>query len=190
MAEEQLKGFHIVVDAGNGAGVFFAGKVLEPLGAVISGSQFLEPDDLSENMEAILKYLENFVDLDEKLWKVPVNYRGVRVSGFEGWFLLRLNPRSCSSYEYCPTNIIGKSRFFQAPSPEDAVKIGLVVSAAVKEFSALDFSRQVCSTSVSINSRGAWSTIGGGAAELLPHDPKQVQVAIPRSVLFDPSLTV
>lgn len=39
-----LKGFHIVVDAGNGVGGFYAGEVLAPLGADISGSQFLEPD--------------------------------------------------------------------------------------------------------------------------------------------------
>ncbi len=39
-----LKGFHIVVDAGNGAGGFYAGDVLAPLGADVSGSQFLEPD--------------------------------------------------------------------------------------------------------------------------------------------------
>lgn len=39
-----LKGFHIVVDAGNGAGGFYASDVLAPLGADVSGSQFLEPD--------------------------------------------------------------------------------------------------------------------------------------------------
>lgn len=39
-----LKGMKIIVDAGNGAGGFFAGKVLEPLGADIKGSQFLAPD--------------------------------------------------------------------------------------------------------------------------------------------------
>ena len=39
-----LAGFRIVVDAGNGAGGFYARDVLEPLGAVVSGSQFLEPD--------------------------------------------------------------------------------------------------------------------------------------------------
>ncbi|MBD5632681.1 MAG: phosphomannomutase/phosphoglucomutase [Clostridia bacterium] len=39
-----LKGKKIIVDAGNGAGGFFAEKVLKPLGADISGSQFLEPD--------------------------------------------------------------------------------------------------------------------------------------------------
>lgn len=42
--EQPLAGRHIVVDAGNGAGGFFAEKVLVPLGANISGSQFLEPD--------------------------------------------------------------------------------------------------------------------------------------------------
>ena len=39
-----LTGFKIVVDAGNGAGGFFADRVLKPLGASTSGSQFLEPD--------------------------------------------------------------------------------------------------------------------------------------------------
>ncbi|WP_196593266.1 phosphohexomutase domain-containing protein [Pectinatus sottacetonis] len=39
-----LKGLHVVVDAGNGAGGFFVEKVLGQLGADISGSQFLEPD--------------------------------------------------------------------------------------------------------------------------------------------------
>lgn len=42
--ETPLKGLKIIVDAGNGAGGFFAGKVLEPLGADTSGSQFLDPD--------------------------------------------------------------------------------------------------------------------------------------------------
>ena len=39
-----LSDFHIVLDAGNGAGGFFAEKVLAKLGADITGSQFLEPD--------------------------------------------------------------------------------------------------------------------------------------------------
>lgn len=39
-----LDGLHIVIDAGNGAGRFFAYDVLIPLGADISGSVFLEPD--------------------------------------------------------------------------------------------------------------------------------------------------
>ncbi len=47
--ERPLKGFHIVVDAGNGAGGFYAKDVLEPLGADISGSQFLNPDGTFPN---------------------------------------------------------------------------------------------------------------------------------------------
>lgn len=39
-----FKGMKILVDAGNGAGGFFASEVLEPLGADISGSLYLEPD--------------------------------------------------------------------------------------------------------------------------------------------------
>ena len=41
---QPLKGMKIIVDAGNGAGGFFANKVLEPLGADTAGSQFLNPD--------------------------------------------------------------------------------------------------------------------------------------------------
>lgn len=44
-----LKGKKIIVDAGNGAGGFYATEVLEKLGADISGSQFLEPDGLFPN---------------------------------------------------------------------------------------------------------------------------------------------
>ncbi|MCF6357700.1 MAG: phosphoglucomutase, partial [Draconibacterium sp.] len=39
-----LKGFKIVVDAGNGAGGFYATDVIQKLGADITGSQFLNPD--------------------------------------------------------------------------------------------------------------------------------------------------
>lgn len=44
-----LAGLHVVLDAGNGAGGFFAEQVLKPLGADISGSQFLEPDGAFPN---------------------------------------------------------------------------------------------------------------------------------------------
>lgn len=46
---EPLKGMHIVVDAGNGAGGFFATQVLGRLGADTTGSQFLEPDGTFPN---------------------------------------------------------------------------------------------------------------------------------------------
>lgn len=39
-----LSGIHIIVDAGNGAGGFFAEKVLQQLGADTTGSQYLEPN--------------------------------------------------------------------------------------------------------------------------------------------------
>lgn len=47
--ERPLEGFKIVVDAGNGAGGFYAEDVLEKLGADTSGSQFLEPDGMFPN---------------------------------------------------------------------------------------------------------------------------------------------
>lgn len=47
--DEPLKGFKIVVDAGNGVGGFYATNVLEPLGADITGSQFLDKDGMFPN---------------------------------------------------------------------------------------------------------------------------------------------
>ncbi len=47
--DKPLSGLKIIVDAGNGAGGFFADKVLVPLGADISGSQFLEPNGMFPN---------------------------------------------------------------------------------------------------------------------------------------------
>lgn len=72
--EKPLSGYHIVVDAGNGVGGFYATDVLAPLGADISGSQFLEPDGNFPNhipnpenkdaMESICKaVVENKADL-------------------------------------------------------------------------------------------------------------------------------
>ncbi len=43
-----LAGLHVVVDAGNGAGGFYA-KLMESLGAKTDGSQFLEPDGMFPN---------------------------------------------------------------------------------------------------------------------------------------------
>lgn len=72
--KKPLENFHIVVDAGNGAGGFYGTEVLKPLGANISGSQFLEPDGNFPNhipnpenkvaMESIAKcVIENKADL-------------------------------------------------------------------------------------------------------------------------------
>lgn len=62
-----LKGMKIVIDAGHGAGGFFATRVVQPLGADVSPSQFLEPDGTfpahqpnPENAEA-MRSLQNRV---------------------------------------------------------------------------------------------------------------------------------
>ena len=47
--DKPFDGMRIIVDAGNGSGGFFADKILEPLGADITGSQFLEPDGMFPN---------------------------------------------------------------------------------------------------------------------------------------------
>ena len=47
--DRPLTGLKIVVDAGNGAGGFYVDKVLKPLGADTTGSQFLNPDGMFPN---------------------------------------------------------------------------------------------------------------------------------------------
>lgn len=47
--EKPLEGLHIVVDSGNGASGFFVDKILQPLGADTTGSQFLDPDGMFPN---------------------------------------------------------------------------------------------------------------------------------------------
>ena len=47
--DKPLKGFKIVVDAGNGAGGFYVSKVLNPLGADTTGSRYLDPDGTFPN---------------------------------------------------------------------------------------------------------------------------------------------
>ncbi len=47
--EKPFSGLKIIVDAGNGAGGFYAHQVLAPLGADTTGSQFLEPDGTFPN---------------------------------------------------------------------------------------------------------------------------------------------
>ncbi|MBR3815499.1 MAG: phosphomannomutase/phosphoglucomutase [Clostridia bacterium] len=47
--EHPLNGYKIIVDAGNGVGGFYATDVLEPLGADISGSCYLDKDGMFPN---------------------------------------------------------------------------------------------------------------------------------------------
>lgn len=49
IADKPLDGIKIVVDASNGSGGFYANDVLKPLGADVSGSQFLDPDGMFPN---------------------------------------------------------------------------------------------------------------------------------------------
>ncbi|XP_047070539.1 phosphomannomutase/phosphoglucomutase-like isoform X3 [Lolium rigidum] len=79
--------------------------------------------------ESILKHLENVISEDPNLHKAPKNYEGVRVSGYGGWFLLRLSLHD----PVLPLNV-------EAQSKDDAIKLGHSVLAAVSEFSALDTS--------------------------------------------------
>lgn len=48
-SDKPLEGLKIVVDSGNGASGFFVDKILKPLGADTTGSQFLEPDGMFPN---------------------------------------------------------------------------------------------------------------------------------------------
>ncbi|XP_061347015.1 uncharacterized protein LOC133292608 isoform X1 [Gastrolobium bilobum] len=89
----------------------------------------LKGGSFREYGEAVLKQLENSIGSDPSLKKAPVNFEGVRVSGYGGWFLLRLSLHD----PVLPLNI-------EAPSNDDAVKLGLAVLAAVKEFAGLDTS--------------------------------------------------
>lgn len=67
--DHPLKGFKIVVDAGNGAGGFYAEKVLAELGADTNGSRYLDPDGMfpnhvpnPENAEAMASICEAVIE--------------------------------------------------------------------------------------------------------------------------------
>ncbi|XP_020878407.1 uncharacterized protein LOC9309902 isoform X3 [Arabidopsis lyrata subsp. lyrata] len=89
----------------------------------------LKGSDFREYGEKVLQHVSNSIETNPNLKRAPVNYEGIRVSGFGGWFLLRLSLHD----PVLPLNI-------EAQSEDDAVKLGLVVATAVKEFNALDTS--------------------------------------------------
>ncbi|KAF8046063.1 hypothetical protein N665_4055s0002 [Sinapis alba] len=89
----------------------------------------LEGRDFREYGEMVLQQVSNSIETNQNLKRAPVNYEGIRVSGFGGWFLLRLSLHD----PVLPLNI-------EAQSEDDAVKLGVVVANAVKEFNALDTS--------------------------------------------------
>lgn len=67
--KEPLKGTKILVDAGNGAGGFFAYKVLQTLGADINGSLYLNPDGNFPNHAPNPEDEEAVKDLSEAVIK-------------------------------------------------------------------------------------------------------------------------
>lgn len=67
--DKPLEGSKILVDAGNGAGGFFAEKVLKPLGADTSGSQFLDPDGTFPNHEPNPDNKEAMASISEAVLK-------------------------------------------------------------------------------------------------------------------------
>ena len=67
--EKPFEGMRIIVDAGNGAGGFFAERLLAPLGADVTGSLYLEPDGTfpnhqpnPENKEAMAAITEAVIE--------------------------------------------------------------------------------------------------------------------------------
>lgn len=62
-----LAGLKIVVDAGNGAAGFYANRILEPLGADISESQFLSPDGRFPNHAPNPENAEAMKSIGEKV---------------------------------------------------------------------------------------------------------------------------
>ncbi len=92
-----LRGFKIVVDAGNGIGGFYASKVLAPLGADIRGSRFLDYNGMfpnhipnPEDKKAMKSIQEAVVENEAHLGLIfdtdvdraaCVDYGGVEISG-------------------------------------------------------------------------------------------------------------
>ncbi|CAL9230663.1 unnamed protein product, partial [Arabidopsis halleri] len=113
----------------------------------------LEGSDFREYGEKVLQHVSNSIETNPNLKRAPVNYEGIRVSGFGGWFLLRLSLHDpvlplnievniCIKLDLVSVSKLSLKLFnwTQAQSEDDAVKLGLVVATAVKEFNALDTS--------------------------------------------------
>jgi phosphomannomutase len=65
--EKPFENIKIIVDAGNGSGGFFPVNILEPLGADIEGSLYLEPDGFFPNHEPNPENMEAVNDLQKKV---------------------------------------------------------------------------------------------------------------------------
>jgi len=69
-SDRPLEGMRIVIDAGNGSGGFYATDVLEPLGADISDSQFLDPDGTFPNHAPNPENREAMKSISDKVLEV------------------------------------------------------------------------------------------------------------------------
>ena len=72
--ELPLKGMKIVVDAGNGAGGFYSSRILAPLGADVSGSQFLEPDGTFPNHQPNPENKEAMASISAKVLETGADF--------------------------------------------------------------------------------------------------------------------
>ena len=72
--ELPLKGMKIVVDAGNGAGGFYSSRILAPLGADVSGSQFLEPDGTFPNHQPNPENKEAMASISSKVLETGADF--------------------------------------------------------------------------------------------------------------------
>ncbi|MFS8016458.1 putative alpha-D-phosphohexomutase, alpha/beta/alpha domain II [Helianthus anomalus] len=73
-----------------GAYLMESGVVVELRLPIDQNHSDLKGGSFCEYGEAVLKHLENKSESDPTLQKTRVNYEGIRVSGYGGWFLLRL----------------------------------------------------------------------------------------------------
>ena len=144
-----LKGFHIVVDAGNGAGGFYASEVLEPLGAYISGSVYLDPDGMFPNhipnpenetaMQSICQaVLSSHADLGV-IFDTDVD-RGAAVDASGKEILGGKHYRYRRGYK----NVINKAQELTAQGIEAPLAIETSGHAAMKENYYLDDGAYLC----------------------------------------------
>lgn len=69
-----LNGYKIVVDAGNGAGGFFADRILAALGADVNGSQFLNPDGSFPNHQPNPENKDAMASISARVKEVNANF--------------------------------------------------------------------------------------------------------------------
>lgn len=130
IGKQPLSGFRIAVDAGNGAGGFFAREVLEPLGADTSASVFLEPDG----------HFPNHIPNPEDKGAIASIKRAVLEGGCDLGILFdtdvdRAGAVDQNGEELCRNRLIGLLAAIAArEAPGSAVVTDSVTSAELGEF--------------------------------------------------------